>query len=95
MRRLAIAAGVPDAEPYTAHWLRAGGATVAHTDGIPVSIIARQGRWAPASPVLWLVARRLVDPVAKSMSRGRSRSTKKTTNDHLGWPFRATRGVRT
>ncbi|QKG27272.1 hypothetical protein [Actinomadura verrucosospora] len=43
---------MPDAEAHTAHSLRTGGATVAYTSGVPVSVIARHGRWAPASPVL-------------------------------------------
>ncbi|QKG27270.1 hypothetical protein [Actinomadura verrucosospora] len=37
VRRLAVAAGVPDADSFTAHSLRAGGATVAYTSGVPVS----------------------------------------------------------
>jgi integrase len=52
VRRTAVRAGVPDAERYTAHSLRAGGATVAYAAGVPVSIIARHGRWAEGSPVV-------------------------------------------
>lgn len=52
VRKLAVAAEVPNAHEYTAHSLRAGGATVAYAAGVPVSVIARHGRWAPNSPVL-------------------------------------------
>lgn len=52
IRRLAAADGVPGAEAYTAHSLRAGGATVAYATGVPVSVIARHGRWAANSPVV-------------------------------------------
>ncbi|GLX99599.1 hypothetical protein Hesp01_75490 [Herbidospora sp. NBRC 101105] len=49
---LAVRAGVPNAETVTAHSLRAGGATVAYAAGVPVSVIAAHGRWAPNSPVV-------------------------------------------
>lgn len=52
VRKLAVAADIPNAENYTAHSLRAGGATVAYAAGIPISVIARHGRWNPNSPVL-------------------------------------------
>ncbi|XVQ15502.1 tyrosine-type recombinase/integrase [Spirillospora sp. CA-255316] len=52
IRHLAVTAQVPGAATYTAHSLRAGGATVAYAAGIPVSTIARHGRWAPDSPVV-------------------------------------------
>ncbi|MET8051532.1 tyrosine-type recombinase/integrase [Streptosporangium sp. NPDC005286] len=52
VRDLAIRAAVPGAEAFTAHSLRAGGATVAYAAGVPVSVIAKHGRWAPASPVV-------------------------------------------
>lgn len=52
VRKLALAAEVPRAEEYTAHSLRAGGATVAYAAGVPLSTIARHGRWKPDSPVL-------------------------------------------
>lgn len=52
VRQLAIAAGVLNAERYTAHSLRAGGATVAYAAGVPVSVIAAHGRWNIKSPVL-------------------------------------------
>ncbi len=45
VQRLAVRAGLPDAERYTAHSLRAGGATAAYKAGAPVSAIKRQGRW--------------------------------------------------
>ncbi|MEU8378472.1 tyrosine-type recombinase/integrase [Streptosporangium sp. NPDC048865] len=52
VRDLAVRAAVPGAETFTAHSLRAGGATVAYAAGVPVSLIAKHGRWAPASPVV-------------------------------------------
>lgn len=52
VRRLAVAADVPNAENYTAHSLRAGGATVAYAAGVPVSVIAKHGRWKEGSPVV-------------------------------------------
>lgn len=52
LRRLAARAELPNADRYTAHSLRAGGATVAYAAGVPVSVIARHGRWKPDSPVV-------------------------------------------
>lgn len=52
VRELAVTAGVPNAESFTAHSLRAGGATVAYAAGVPVSVIARHGRWQQGSPVV-------------------------------------------
>ncbi len=52
VRVLAVRAGIPDAERFTAHSLRAGGATAAYRAGAPVSTIAAHGRWTPASPVV-------------------------------------------
>lgn len=52
LRDLATAAELPGAENYTAHSLRAGGATVAYAAGVPVSTIAKHGRWDPQSPVV-------------------------------------------
>ncbi len=46
------AGGLPHAETYSAHSLRAGGATAAYKAGAPVSAIAAHGRWSPASPVV-------------------------------------------
>jgi len=45
-------AGLPHADAYSAHSLRAGGATAAYRAGAPVSTIAAHGRWAPGSPVV-------------------------------------------
>lgn len=52
IRRLAIAAGLPDAQMFSAHSLRAGAATAAAKNGAPVNAIALQGRWSPGSPVV-------------------------------------------
>ncbi|MCW2900634.1 MAG: Site-specific recombinase XerD [Streptosporangiaceae bacterium] len=52
VRAAAVRAGVPQAESYSAHSLRAGGATTAYRAGAPVSAIAAHGRWSPASPVV-------------------------------------------
>ncbi|MGI5290424.1 tyrosine-type recombinase/integrase [Nonomuraea polychroma] len=52
VRDLAVRADVPFAHAVTAHSLRAGGATVAYAAGVPVAVIAKHGRWAPASPVV-------------------------------------------
>ena len=52
VRSTAVRAGLPQADTYTAHSLRAGGATSAYRAGAPVSAIARHGRWAPNSPVV-------------------------------------------
>lgn len=40
------------ADRYSAHSLRAGGATSAYKAGAPVSVIAQHGRWSPGSPVV-------------------------------------------
>lgn len=40
------------ADAYTAHGLRAGGATSAAKAGAPMSAITRHGRWADGSPVV-------------------------------------------
>lgn len=47
---LATRAGLP--ADYSAHSLRAGGATAAYKAGAPVSTIAKQGRWSEKSPVV-------------------------------------------
>jgi len=52
VRAAARRAGLPDAGTYSAHSLRAGGATAAYRGGAPVSTIAAHGRWAPGSPVV-------------------------------------------
>lgn len=51
VKRAAIRAGLPSAHLYSAHSLRAGFATQASDDGVPMSIWARHGRWLPTSPV--------------------------------------------
>lgn len=52
VQRLARRADLAHAETYTAHSLRAGGATVAYKHGAGESAIALHGRWAPNSPVV-------------------------------------------
>lgn len=52
VRAAAARAGLPNPERYSAHSLRAGGATAAYRAGAPVSTIASHGRWAPGSPVV-------------------------------------------
>ncbi|WP_228010472.1 tyrosine-type recombinase/integrase [Nonomuraea phyllanthi] len=52
VRRAAKRAGLKDAHTYTAHSLRAGGATAAAKAGASVSAIARHGRWSDKSPVV-------------------------------------------
>lgn len=51
VRDAARRAGLPNWERYSGHSLRAGFATQAATDGIPLSIWARHGRWSPTSPI--------------------------------------------
>lgn len=46
----ARAANLKDPEGYSAHSLRAGGATLSAMAGHPLSAIAEHGRWAPGSP---------------------------------------------
>lgn len=53
VKKLAHAAGLDDPDAYSAHSLRAGGATVAYAAGVPVSTIAKHGRWKPNSPVVF------------------------------------------
>jgi integrase len=45
-------AQIEGAEDFSAHSLRAGGATSAYRAGAPVSQIAKHGRWSPDSPVV-------------------------------------------
>jgi integrase len=52
VRRAAERAGLKDAHAFTAHSLRAGGATAAAKAGASVSAIARHGRWSEKSPVV-------------------------------------------
>ncbi len=56
IRRLAAAAQVPGTETYTTHSLRAASATVAYAAGVPVSVIARHGRWAPPPRYCWVAS---------------------------------------
>lgn len=51
VHRAAARAGLPRASEYTAHSLRAGFATQAAVDGVPLGHWARHGRWKPTSPV--------------------------------------------
>src|SRR5690606_27846407 len=69
VRAAAVRAGLPDAARYSAHSLRAGGATAAYRAGAPVSTIAAHGRWAPGSPVV-LSYVRAVDRWTDSPLRG-------------------------
>lgn len=50
VRERARAAGLPDAEHYSAHSLRAGDATSAYKAGAPVSVIAAHGGGPRARP---------------------------------------------
>lgn len=50
VRTLAVKAGVPKADTFTAHGLRAGGPTEAAKAGQPVAFIAAHGRWSKTSP---------------------------------------------
>jgi site-specific recombinase XerD len=52
VRDAAVRAELPHADTYSAHSLRAGGATAAYRAGAPVSTIAAHGRWSPGSPVV-------------------------------------------
>jgi integrase len=49
IRRAALRADLPDLERYSAHSLRAGGATAAASAGVPAAWIAEQGGWAAGS----------------------------------------------
>lgn len=51
VKRAAKRAGLPNADQYSAHSLRAGFATQAADDGIPMGIWAEHGRWVKTSPV--------------------------------------------
>ncbi|MCK9895222.1 tyrosine-type recombinase/integrase [Frankia sp. AgB32] len=52
VRAAALRAGLPGADRYTAHSLRAGGATAAAKAGAQTAAIAEQGRWSLGSPVV-------------------------------------------
>lgn len=51
VKRAAKRAGLPHAHLYSAHSLRAGFATQAAADGIPMGYWAPHGRWSKTSPV--------------------------------------------
>jgi hypothetical protein len=48
----ALAAALPNASDYSAHGLRAGGATAAAKNGAAMSAITSHGRWAEGSPIV-------------------------------------------
>jgi integrase len=50
VRAAARRAELEDVHNFTAHSLRAGGATAAYAGGAPISVIAKHGRWSPNSP---------------------------------------------
>lgn len=52
VRAAAQRAGIEGAERFTAHSLRAGGATSSYRGGASVSQITKHGRWSPDSPVV-------------------------------------------
>jgi integrase len=52
VKRVARAAGLPSADRYSAHSLRAGGLTAALMAGSPLGMAAEHGRWSPKSPVV-------------------------------------------
>lgn len=74
IRETAVRAKLPGADGYTAHSLRAGGATSAYWAGMPVSAIADHGRWAKNSPVV-LGYIRSVDQERDNPMRDRSAET--------------------
>lgn len=53
VRKLAVEAWGEQGERYTAHSLRAGGATTARSYGASMTAIAEHGRWNPRSPVVY------------------------------------------
>ena len=69
VRAAAVRAGLANAQDYSAHSLRAGGATSAYKSGAPVSTIASHGRWSPTSPVV-LGYIRAVDKWSDNPMRG-------------------------
>ncbi|MFI6510840.1 site-specific integrase [Streptosporangium sp. NPDC050855] len=52
VKNAALRAGLADAERYSAHGLRAGGATTLADANVPTGKIAEQGRWKPTSPTV-------------------------------------------
>ncbi len=59
VKAAAARAGVDGAEDFSAHSLRAGGATSAARAGVPAATIARHGRWSPTSPVVHTYVRQV------------------------------------
>lgn len=57
VQRAARRAGLPDAERYSGHSLRAGGLTASLQAGIPLGVAAEHGRWSAGSPVVVQYAR--------------------------------------
>lgn len=51
VKRCARDAGLPNAERYTAHSLRAGGLTASLRAGVSLGVAARHGGWSPESAV--------------------------------------------
>lgn len=52
IRRRGQQAELPYADDLTGHSIRSGAVTVAYAAGVPISVIATHGRWAPTSPVV-------------------------------------------
>ncbi|MBG0825921.1 tyrosine-type recombinase/integrase [Planomonospora sp. ID91781] len=52
VKNAARRAGLDDPDAYSAHSLRAGGATTLAEHGVPTAKIAAQGRWKPPSPTV-------------------------------------------
>ncbi|MBG0818526.1 site-specific integrase [Planomonospora sp. ID82291] len=52
VKNAARRAGLDDPDAYSAHSLRAGGATTLAEAGVPTAKIAAQGRWKPTSPTV-------------------------------------------
>ncbi|WP_433357883.1 site-specific integrase (plasmid) [Microtetraspora malaysiensis] len=52
VKRAALLAGLDNPSSYSAHGLRAGGATSAARSGAPMSAITSHGRWVDGSPVV-------------------------------------------
>jgi site-specific recombinase XerD len=59
VRAAAARAGLPGAADFSAHSLRAGGATSAARAGVPTATIAEHGRWSPTSPVVHTYVRQV------------------------------------
>lgn len=57
VERAVARAGLPNADEYSPHSLRAGGLTASLQAGVPTGIAARHGGWSPTSPVVNTYAR--------------------------------------